>query len=260
MNGESGFLYFSPSAGTGYSSDDGDTLKAPPFIDHIERDMFPHPFHFDQYFLPTGKLGGEGQSHDDFGSKTMDGLHFPAPPISQPCAPSPTSQGSSQCYLSPSFSPLSLAPDNAIVRENLGSIEMDPFDAAFAAVNEERATHAPLLVQTSFMEACRYSSRFPNHHLLNSSFVRAYDLGDELGSGGYGFVMTAYNRAQGQEVAVKFIIKNKVSEHAWVEDDIFGRLPTEVMLLSLIDHENIVKCLDLFEDELYFYLVCKIHY
>ena len=27
------------------------------------------------------------------------------------------------------------------------------------------------------------------------------------------------------------------------------------MLLSLVNHENIVKCLDLFEDEVYFYLV-----
>jgi hypothetical protein len=40
-----------------------------------------------------------------------------------------------------------------------------------------------------------------------------------------------------------------------MEDEVVGRLPTEVVLLSYINHESIVKCLDLFEDELYFYLV-----
>jgi PAS domain-containing serine/threonine kinase len=90
---------------------------------------------------------------------------------------------------------------------------------------------------------------------LNPEFVRTYLLGDELGSGGYGFVMTARHRTEGHEVAVKFIIKEKVPDHAWMENDAIGRLPTEVILLSFIDHENIVKCLDLFEDSLYFYLV-----
>lgn len=80
-------------------------------------------------------------------------------------------------------------------------------------------------------------------------------LGDELGAGGYGFVMTARHRSHGREVAVKFIIKEKVPEHAWWDDDILGRVPTEVMVMSLVNHENIVKCMDLFEDDQYFYLV-----
>jgi len=100
-----------------------------------------------------------------------------------------------------------------------------------------------------------HSSHFPPHHQLNPNFVQIYQLEDELGSGGYGFVMTAYNRLEGHELAVKFIIKDKVPEHAWMEDEVIGRLPTEVVLLSYISHEGIVKCLDLFEDELYFYLV-----
>ena len=100
-----------------------------------------------------------------------------------------------------------------------------------------------------------YSSPFPEGHQLNQDFVQTYQLEDELGSGGYGFVMTAYHRTEGHEVAVKFIIKDKVPEHGWMEDDVVGRLPTEVVLLSFIQHDNVVKCLDLFEDLLYFYLV-----
>ena len=104
-------------------------------------------------------------------------------------------------------------------------------------------------------KAQMYSSPFPEGHQLNQDFVQTYQLEDELGSGGYGFVMTAYHRTEGHEVAVKFIIKDKVPEHAWMEDEVVGRLPTEVVLLSFIQHDNVVKCLDLFEDVFYFYLV-----
>ena len=100
-----------------------------------------------------------------------------------------------------------------------------------------------------------YSLRFPEEHSLNPFFVGTYELGDELGAGGYGFVMTARHRLEECEVAVKFIIKDKVPEHAWWDDEMLGRVPTEVMIMSLVEHENIVKCLDLFEDDLYFYLV-----
>jgi hypothetical protein len=105
------------------------------------------------------------------------------------------------------------------------------------------------------LKAHLHSSRFSSDHLLNTFFVRSYQLQEELGSGGYGFVMIARHRIEGHEVAVKFIIKSKVPDYAWMEDDIVGRMPTEVLLLSYVEHENIVKCLDLFEDELYFYLV-----
>ncbi|GLB37108.1 putative protein kinase superfamily protein [Lyophyllum shimeji] len=109
------------------------------------------------------------------------------------------------------------------------------------------------------LDATLHSPLFPSGHQLNPHFVRHYQLEDELGSGGYGFVMTARHRTESYEVAVKFIIKSKVPDHAWMEDESIGRLPTEVMLLSFIEHRNIVKCLDLFEDSLYFYLIQELH-
>lgn len=100
-----------------------------------------------------------------------------------------------------------------------------------------------------------YSERFPADHFLDARFVHLYRLSDELGAGGYGFVMTARHRLEQCEVAVKFIIKAKVPDHAWMEDRSGHKVPTEALLLGLLDHENIVKCIDLFEDDLYFYLV-----
>jgi len=104
-------------------------------------------------------------------------------------------------------------------------------------------------------KASAYSRRFPRGHHLNADFVCWYQLGDELGAGGYGFVLTALHRLERREVAVKFIIKAKVPEHAWMEDKNARRVPTEALLLGLLNHPNVVKCMDLFEDDLYFYLV-----
>jgi hypothetical protein len=114
------------------------------------------------------------------------------------------------------------------------------------------STHSGYRVTT---KASAYSRRFPRGHHLSSEFVRWYQLGDELGAGGYGFVLTALHRLDMREVAVKFIIKTKVPEHAWMEDKSARRVPTEALLLGLLSHPNIVRCIDLFEDELYFYLV-----
>ena len=116
--------------------------------------------------------------------------------------------------------------------------------------------HRPPPILQFTTDASTYSTQFPRGHQLNSQFAQTYQLEDELGCGGYGFVMTAYNRVKGHEVAVKFIIKDKVPDHAWMDDERLGRMPTEVVLLSVVNHESIVKCLDLFEDDLYFYMVC----
>ncbi|KAH9485408.1 PAS domain-containing serine/threonine-protein kinase [Psilocybe cubensis] len=115
----------------------------------------------------------------------------------------------------------------------------------------------PLVVYNT--DACVYSPQFPPGHCLNTAFAQKYQLEDELGSGGYGFVMTAYHRIEGDEVAVKFIIKDKVPEHAWTEDPISGRIPTEVLILTHISHPNIVKCLAVFEDDRFYYLVQELH-
>lgn len=132
---------------------------------------------------------------------------------------------------------------------------------SFHATPDEAVVSPVEVTSTSFttynLDAQSYSPQFPRDHILNPHFIQLYQLLDELGSGSYGFVMTAYHRAVDHEVAVKFIIKANIPDHAWVEDEVIGSLPTEVVLLYSLDHENIVKCIDFFEDGLYFYLVGK---
>ncbi|KAJ7287534.1 kinase-like protein [Mycena rebaudengoi] len=71
--------------------------------------------------------------------------------------------------------------------------------------------------------------------------------------------MTAIHRVTGMEVAVKFILKEKVPANSWTRDQHNRKLPTEVVLLPLLNHENIVKCLEHYEDSLYYYLILELH-
>ena len=100
-----------------------------------------------------------------------------------------------------------------------------------------------------------YSENFAPGHYLLPSFLRKYSLEAEIGTGGYGFVMAARIRETGQEVAVKFMLKSKVPRYRWYKSKSGRILPKEVCFLSVVEHENIVKLVDYYEDTLYCYVV-----
>lgn len=122
-------------------------------------------------------------------------------------------------------------------------------------LNARPASGSPNLFVCDPLDATMYSHRFQSGHRLNERFARSYLLREEIGSGGYGFVMVASRRSRPGDVAVKFIIKKKVPAHAWMQDSKLGRLPTEIWLLSRIQHPNIADFLEYFEDNIYYYLV-----
>ena len=61
----------------------------------------------------------------------------------------------------------------------------------------------------------------------------------------------AYDRQSRQKVAVKIIKRTNLP----VEDEV--ALRQEVQILGSLDHPNIVKCVDFFEEEKYFYVVME---
>ncbi|MCO5566138.1 hypothetical protein L7F22_019814 [Adiantum nelumboides] len=103
------------------------------------------------------------------------------------------------------------------------------------------------------------SARHLANRTLHPVFARNYALGDELGSGGFGFVVGATRISDGLPVAVKFIWKEKVPSHGWVRDDKFGAIPMEAFVLKVIDSPFVVKFVDLFADGEFFYLIMEHH-
>ncbi|EPQ57030.1 kinase-like protein [Gloeophyllum trabeum ATCC 11539] len=254
------FFLHSPNSDAGDSSEEeGDTLFTPPSLGHPSamfsqmnsQFTFRYPAESSTLEIPVA----QEQTRPSRPLSPVAPVFTPAAKLKQP------QQHSYERPISGPSPALDLA--NA-------SLEFDPFAASFSSYCDPQTSplkqpstgrdrpslsRSPVTDYRLVTKARVYSPRFPNDHYLDSAFVRAFQLEDELGSGGYGFVMTARHRTEGYEVAVKFIIKAKVPENSWMDDEILGRVPTEILLLSLINHENIVKCIDVYEDELYFYLV-----
>ncbi|KAI9179787.1 hypothetical protein H9P43_005117 [Blastocladiella emersonii ATCC 22665] len=94
---------------------------------------------------------------------------------------------------------------------------------------------------------------------LNADFLARYALRDELGCGGFGFVVTAVRREDGHDVAVKFILKNKLGAQQWARDTELGVVPIEVYVIKNVRHRSIIDFVDFFEDDKFFYLVMELH-
>jgi len=103
------------------------------------------------------------------------------------------------------------------------------------------------------------SYKYLYNHKLNAEFLDKYELEDELGSGGFGFVLLAKEIESQKKVAVKFIFKNKIPKSAWVPDEKEGFIPMECFIMKQVDHPNIVKYLDSYSDSKLFYIVMELH-
>ncbi|XP_054426386.1 PAS domain-containing serine/threonine-protein kinase [Pteronotus mesoamericanus] len=91
------------------------------------------------------------------------------------------------------------------------------------------------------------------------AYSQKYSTLSPLGSGAFGFVWTALDREQNKEVVVKFIKKEKVLEDCWVQDPMLGMVTLEIAILSRVEHPNIIKVLDVFENQGFFQLVMEKH-
>ncbi|XP_021487696.1 PAS domain-containing serine/threonine-protein kinase [Meriones unguiculatus] len=90
-------------------------------------------------------------------------------------------------------------------------------------------------------------------------YSQKYSTISPLGSGAFGFVWTAVEKEHNKEVVVKFIKKEKVLDDCWIEDPKLGKVTLEISILCKVEHENIIKVLDIFENEGFFQLVMEKH-
>nr|XP_004667876.2 PAS domain-containing serine/threonine-protein kinase isoform X1 [Jaculus jaculus] len=90
-------------------------------------------------------------------------------------------------------------------------------------------------------------------------YSRKYSTLSPLGSGAFGFVWTAVEKEKNKEVVVKFIKKEKILEDCWIEDPKLGKVTLEIAILSKMEHPNIIKVLDIFENQGFFQLVMEKH-
>ncbi|KAI8072290.1 kinase-like domain-containing protein [Gongronella butleri] len=130
-----------------------------------------------------------------------------------------------------------------------------------------------------------------------AALLKRYMLGDVLGKGGHGFVVSCVDRLTGAACAVKFIYKAKIPATGWValrsgtsnacDDDRTAslapltplplsavppchspscdnaattmHLPTEIHVLQQTQHPNIIRLLNVYQDDYFYYLVTETH-
>lgn len=103
------------------------------------------------------------------------------------------------------------------------------------------------------------SERLLAGHDMNPEFSKRYHITSELGTGGFGFVCGAFRSADNLEVAVKFILKARITPSSYARDRDVGVIPMEVFILKNVNHSNIISYLDYYEDEKYAYLITEMH-
>mmetsp|Transcript_9805 Transcript_9805/g.23582 ORF Transcript_9805/g.23582 Transcript_9805/m.23582 type:complete len:526 (-) Transcript_9805:94-1671(-) len=98
-----------------------------------------------------------------------------------------------------------------------------------------------------------FSSRTNNLILHSTSGIkRFYNLSSEkLGEGGFGFVMEAKNLVTGNKYAVKRVSKARAKQKRL-------EVRSEIDIMKLFDHPNVVKLHETFEDRLHIYLVMEL--
>ncbi|KAI9339159.1 kinase-like domain-containing protein [Zopfochytrium polystomum] len=92
---------------------------------------------------------------------------------------------------------------------------------------------------------------------LVPDFYKQYQLKYPLGVGGTSFVFCAARREDGLNVAVKFLFKDRIPPDGWKRDRSIGMVPIEAFILRKLNHPNIVKFYDIFEDRKFIYLVME---
>ncbi|CAO3635536.1 unnamed protein product [Cunninghamella blakesleeana] len=133
--------------------------------------------------------------------------------------------------------------------------------------------------------------KLENENTFHSFFLQQYKVEcNMLGKGGYGVVLLARDQVTNQRCAVKFIYKNKIPTSAWVtvyDKTIPFRssvpiittttkttsasslsssfvtqktcVPTEIYLLQKLNHPNIIKMFNVYQDDTFYYLVMETH-
>ncbi|XP_069053682.1 PAS domain-containing serine/threonine-protein kinase isoform X1 [Lepisosteus oculatus] len=116
-----------------------------------------------------------------------------------------------------------------------------------------------VIQETAKGEGLWSSQDLEESRACEGQFEEEYQPLSAVGKGAYGFVWRARRHADNKEVVVKFIKKSKIVSDCWVDDPDMGRVSQEVAILARLQHPNIIKVVEVFENESFFQMVMEKH-
>ncbi|QLG73206.1 hypothetical protein HG535_0E02900 [Zygotorulaspora mrakii] len=84
----------------------------------------------------------------------------------------------------------------------------------------------------------------------------------KMGEGAYGKVNLCLHRREKYIVVIKMIFKERILVDTWVRDRKLGTIPSEIQIMAALNKnpdENILRLLDFFEDDDYYYIETPVH-
>ncbi len=78
-----------------------------------------------------------------------------------------------------------------------------------------------------------------------------YDIGEKIGNGKFGLIKKGTNKKTGMQVAIKIMSKKDMTNQD------LELVRTEIEILKICQHPNIIKLYDIFENENYYYIIME---
>lgn len=125
--------------------------------------------------------------------------------------------------------------------------------------NQSGASLGERIGDASHGEVLRSTMDLEQSQACDGQFEEEYEPLRAVGKGAFGFVWKANRRSDGTEVVVKFISKARIVSDCWVEDPMLGPVSQEIAILTRVQHHNIVRVLEVFENGSYFQMVMEKH-
>mmetsp|Transcript_14633 Transcript_14633/g.37275 ORF Transcript_14633/g.37275 Transcript_14633/m.37275 type:complete len:342 (-) Transcript_14633:188-1213(-) len=88
--------------------------------------------------------------------------------------------------------------------------------------------------------------------MTSTPITDSYDLGKEIGRGGFSVVVEGTHKKTQEKFAIKCVKKSMI------EGDDVKLLRREIHIMKKVDHSNILKLYEVFEDQEHFYLVMEL--
>lgn len=107
--------------------------------------------------------------------------------------------------------------------------------------------------------------RTPSHHIgahKHSKKFSDFIILQKMGEGAYGKVNLCLHKTKRYIVVIKMIFKERILVDTWVRDRTLGTIPSEIQIMATLNkkpQENILRLLDFFEDDEYYYIETPVH-
>ncbi|PRD30360.1 UNVERIFIED_CONTAM: PAS domain-containing serine/threonine-protein kinase [Trichonephila clavipes] len=114
--------------------------------------------------------------------------------------------------------------------------------------------------ETSTCGDASESSVLSDSVYVEGEFSDKYTIIEHLRKGAFGCIKRTYRNSDGLLVISKFIRKSEIYADSWVDDNQLNKkVPLEISILNTVDHPNIVKVLDVFENDVCFQMIMEKH-